>query len=160
MNQQMTALASDFCPAATSVVAMSSRGRPRHVRLAALPSAVPWARRILRHMLREWQLESMSDSALLLVSELVTNAVKASASRVGTYQSLPMIGLTLQRTDAGLLAEVWDASPALPVLQDADLTGERGHGLVLVDFLADSWGHYAAEGGKVVWFTVAVRASQ
>jgi anti-sigma regulatory factor (Ser/Thr protein kinase) len=159
VNQQMTAMASDFCPAATSVAATSSRGRPRHVRLAALPSAEPWARRILRHMLRELQLESMSDPALLLVSELVTNAVKASASRVGKYQSLPMIGLTLQCTDAGLLAEVWDASPALPVLQEADLTGERGHGLVLVDFLADSWGHYAAEGGKVVWFTVAVRAS-
>jgi anti-sigma regulatory factor (Ser/Thr protein kinase) len=156
VNQQVMALASDFSPAASSVVPASSRGRPRHVRLAALPSAVPWARRILRHMLREWQLESMSDPALLLVSELVTNAVKASASQLGKNQSLPMIGLTLQLTEAGFLAEVWDASPALPVLQESDLTGERGHGLVLVDFLADSWGHHAADGGKVVWFTVAV----
>jgi anti-sigma regulatory factor (Ser/Thr protein kinase) len=156
MSQQVMALAPDFGPAANSVVPTSSRGRPRHVRLAALPSAVPWARRILGHMLREWQLESMSDPALLLVSELVTNAVKASASQPGKNESLPMIGLTLQYTDAGLLAEVWDASPALPELQEADLTGQRGRGLVLVDFLADSWGHRAADGGKVVWFTVAV----
>jgi two-component sensor histidine kinase len=106
-------------------------------------------------MLREWQLESMSDPALLLVSELVTNAVKASASQPGKDQSLPMIGLTLQFTDAGLLAEVWDANPAFPVLQQAELMEPGGLELVLVDALADAWGHRAADSGKVVWFTIA-----
>jgi len=155
VNQQVTALASDFRPAGNSLVTTSSYRRPRHVRLAALPSAAPWARRILRHMLREWQLESMSDPALLLVSELVTNAVKASASQPGKDQSLPMIGLTLQFTDAGLRAEVWDANPAFPVLQQAELMEPGGLELVLVDALADAWGHRAADGGKVVWFTIA-----
>jgi hypothetical protein len=67
-----------------------------------------------------------------------------------------MIGLTLRLTETALVAEVWDTSSALPALQEADLTGERGRGLVLVDFLADSWGHRTAGGGKVVWCTVAI----
>jgi anti-sigma regulatory factor (Ser/Thr protein kinase) len=160
MSQQATAPAPGLGRAVTdgSTVPGGAVGS-RHVRLAALPSAVPWARRILRHMLREWHLERMSDPAQLLVSELVTNAVRASVDQDGEDQgSRPMITLTLQLTAAGLLAEVWDASPGLPVLQEADLTGERGRGLVLVDFLADSWGHRAAAGGKVVWCKVAATA--
>ena len=131
----------------------------RKVRLAALPSAVPWARLVLRHMLREWQLERLSDPTLLLTSELVTNAVQASA-RPPWYDpgTLPMIELSLRVTDTSLLTEVWDASPALPVLQAADLTGECGRGLLLVDFLADAWGHRAADNGKVVWCEVALPA--
>jgi anti-sigma regulatory factor (Ser/Thr protein kinase) len=158
MSQQVTVSASDQGSATETVVPARSRGSSRQVRLAALPSAVPWARRILGHMLREWQLEGMSDPALLLVSELVTNAVRASVGQVvGDQDSWPVIGLTLQLTEAGLHVEVWDSSSALPVMQEADLTGERGRGLVLVDFLADTWGHRTAgDGGKVVWCTVAI----
>jgi anti-sigma regulatory factor (Ser/Thr protein kinase) len=157
MSQQVMASAPDHGPAAEAVVPTLSHGSPRHVRMAALPSAVPWARRILRHMLREWRLEGMSDPAQLLVSELVTNAVVASVSRADQDQdSWPMIGLTLQVTDTVLHMEVSDSSSALPALQEADLTGERGRGLVLVDFLADSWGHRATGGGKVVWCTVVI----
>jgi anti-sigma regulatory factor (Ser/Thr protein kinase) len=157
MSQQVMASAPDHGSAAEAVDPTLSHGSSRHVRMAALPSAVPWARRILRHMLREWRLEGMSDPAQLLVSELVTNAVEASVSRAGQDQdSWPMIGLTLQLTNTVLRVEVSDTSSALPVMQEADLTGERGRGLVLVDFLADSWGHCATRGGKVVWCTVAI----
>jgi len=157
MSQQVMASAPDHGPAAEAVIPTLSHGSSRHVRLAALPSAVPWARRVLRHMLREWRLEGMSDPAQLLVSELVTNAVEASACRAGQDRdSWPVIGLTLQLTDAVLHVEVFDTSPALPAMQEADLTGERGRGLVLVDFLADSWGHRTAGAGKVVWCTVAI----
>jgi anti-sigma regulatory factor (Ser/Thr protein kinase) len=136
---------------------------PRHVlgsrllRLAALPSSVPWARRVLRHMLCQWQLEAVADPALLLLSELVTNAVQASSD--GASQEQPrqqMICLTVQLTDASLVIRVWDANPALPVLQEADVSGDHGRGLLLVDFLAGSWGHYAADGGKVVWCELAI----
>ncbi len=157
MCQHVTAPALDLDSAAEAIVPTCSHDNSRHVRLSALPSAVPWARRVLRHMLREWQLEGMSDPALLLVSELVTNAVQASANQAGRYEgSRPVIGLTLRRTGTVLMAEVWDTSPALPVLQEADLTGEGGRGLMLVDFLAEAWGHRAARGGKVVWCTVAI----
>lgn len=157
MSQQLTASASDLGSAAKVTVPAHGHGSSRHVRLAALPSAVPWARRILRHMLREWRLEGMSDPALLVVSELVTNAVQASPGQAGDDQrSLPMIGLSLRLTDTALMAEVWDTSPDLPVLQESDLAREGGRGLVLVNFLADSWGHRAAAGGKVVWCTIAL----
>jgi anti-sigma regulatory factor (Ser/Thr protein kinase) len=132
----------------------------RLVRLAALPSSVPWARRVLRHMLRQWELEAVADPALLLLSELVTNAVQASSDgAVQEHKSQQMTCLTLQLTDASLVISVWDANPALPALQEVDVTGDHGRGLLLVDFLADSWGHYAADGGKVVWCEVAIPAA-
>lgn len=160
MTQQAETPAVEVSMRATGVLPAPARSvRCRKVRLAALPSAVPWARLILRHMLREWQLEWLSDPALLLTSELVTNAVQASARRPwhdpGT---LPVIALSLRVTDTSLLTEVWDASPGLPVLRAADLTGERGRGLLLVDFLADAWGHHTADDGKVVWCEVALPA--
>jgi anti-sigma regulatory factor (Ser/Thr protein kinase) len=127
----------------------------RYVRLAALPSAVPWARRVLRHMLREWQLQGMAEPAALLVSELVTNAVEASAV-VRDHGKLPMIGLAIRLTAASLVLEVWDASPARPVPQKADIAADHGRGLILVDALADAWGHRAAPGGKVVWCELAI----
>ena len=131
---------------------LRSETRSRSVRLAALPSAVPWARRVVRHTLRGWRLESLSDPVLLLVSELVTNAVEASKTVPCLDQAgHPMISLTVELRDASLLVKVWDADPGLPVLQEADLTGDRGRGLVLVDFLADAWGHHDHEQGKVVW---------
>jgi anti-sigma regulatory factor (Ser/Thr protein kinase) len=128
----------------------------RHVRLAALPSAVPWARRILRHTLREWQLESMCDPALLLVSELVTNAIQASQT-VACLDPLshPMVSLTAEFRDCRLVIKVWDGCPGLPVVQEADLTEDRGRGLLLVDVLADAWGHHNVDQGKVVWCEIA-----
>jgi hypothetical protein len=109
-------------------------------------------------MLREWHLEDLADSALLLVSELVTSAVQDSARLAWRDRDgLPMISLTLHSTANGLIMEVWDGSPALPALQEADLTGDRGRGLLLVDFLADEWGHYPVDGGKVVWCKVRLR---
>lgn len=132
----------------------------RQLKLAARPSAAQWARRVLRHMLRERQLDEISDTALLLVSELVTNAVKASGNGARrNHPNQPMIALTLRLTDTSLLIEVWDANPAPPVLQDADLTCECGRGLLLVDILGDGWGHRAADGGKVVWCELAFLAS-
>lgn len=128
----------------------------RHVRLAALPSAVPWARRVLAHLLRERQLEKLSDPARLLVSELVTNAVQAAARDVSEDPGrLQMIALSLKITETSLVTEVWDASPGVPAVQEADLTAESGRGLLLVDFLADTWGQHSANSGKVVWCTIS-----
>ena len=157
MGMQATATTTSRDP--TSLVSpVPADGRQtRYVRLAALPSAVPWARRVLRHMLHEWQVENMADPAALLVSELVTNAVEASAGRADRdHGRLPMIGLAIRLTAASLVLEVWDASPLRPVPQDADIASYRGRGLLLIDALADSWGHRAADGGKIVWCEVAI----
>jgi anti-sigma regulatory factor (Ser/Thr protein kinase) len=158
MSQQVALAVDPGVSAADVLEAPFSPVTPRHVRLTALPSAAPWARRVLRHTLREWHLQDLEDSALLLVSELVTDAVKASARLARRDpDTLPMISLTVHITADGLLMEVWDGSSGLPALQEADLTGERGRGLLLVDFLADEWGHYPVDGGKVVWCKVRLR---
>jgi len=157
MTQELMTRFAGHDAGATAVSPAPSRVlESRLVRLAALPSSVPWARRVLRHMLRQWELEAVADAGLLLLSELVTNAVQASSDgAVQERKSQQMICLALQLTDASLVIRVWDANPALPVLQEADVTGDHGRGLLLVDFLADSWGHYAADGGKVVWCEIA-----
>jgi two-component sensor histidine kinase len=109
-------------------------------------------------MLREWQLESWSDPALLLISELVTNAVQASVRSAGPDPaSHQMVSLTLELSETSLLMKVWDASPGLPVLREADVTGDRGRGLLLVDFVADAWGHHDAGQGKVVWCELGIQ---
>jgi anti-sigma regulatory factor (Ser/Thr protein kinase) len=142
----------------TDVLAPSSAWlTTRHVRLAALPSAVPWARRILRHTLRERRLDELLEPALLLVSELVTNAVQASAGLAPRDPGwLQTIALSLHITDTSLVMEVSDACPAEPALLQGDLLGNGGRGLILVDCLADAWGHRLADGGKVVWCKLTV----
>lgn len=137
---------------------MPSRAiRQRQVRLAAVPSAVPWARRVVQRVLGEWALEEIADPASLLVSELVTNAVQASGG-CSCEDGLrgEIIVLVVALTETGLLLRVWDSSPVPPVLQEPDITSDRGRGLVLVDFLAQAWGHNLAGGGKVVWCELGV----
>jgi len=115
---------------------------------------------VLTHVLREWKLESLGDPALLLVSELVTNAVQAAESRAcRDHPDRHSITLTVQLNDDRLVMRIWDANPTLPVLRESDVTGSRGRGLLLVDLLADAWGHHAVNGGKVVWCAVAAPVS-
>lgn len=126
-----------------------------HLELGALPTAVPCARLHARQMLWEWGLNGLAQTAELLVSELVTNAVKATA---GHGRLLP-IRLHLSSDKERLLIEVWDADPRPPVLTGLGQDGipapgnEGGRGLFLVATLSQRWSWYASRqwGGKVVW---------
>ncbi|MFF9767157.1 SpoIIE family protein phosphatase [Streptomyces sp. NPDC053086] len=100
------------------------------------------ARRLARRALARWNLEELSDSVELLVSEVVTNAVR--------YASRP-VTLRLLRTDV-LRCEVGDDVPQLPRLRQARATDEGGRGLYLVNRLARRWGATRLSTGKVVWF--------
>nr|WP_078493167.1 SpoIIE family protein phosphatase [Streptomyces griseorubens] len=100
------------------------------------------ARRLARRQLSRWGLEDLSDSVELLVSEVVTNAVR--------YASRP-VTLRLLRTDV-LRCEVGDDVPQLPRLRQARATDEGGRGLYLVNRLARRWGATRLSTGKVVWF--------
>ncbi|MET7680337.1 SpoIIE family protein phosphatase [Streptomyces sp. NPDC005423] len=100
------------------------------------------ARRLARRALSRWGMEDMSDSVELLVSEVVTNAVR--------YASKP-VTLRLLRTDV-LRCEVGDDVPQLPRLRQARATDEGGRGLYLVNRLARRWGATRLSTGKVVWF--------
>ncbi|MFJ8795053.1 SpoIIE family protein phosphatase [Streptomyces sp. NPDC102462] len=100
------------------------------------------ARRLARHALADWGLEELTDSVELLVSEVVTNAVR--------YASRP-VTLRLLRTDV-LRCEVGDDVPQLPRLRQARATDEGGRGLYLVNKMARRWGATRLSTGKLVWF--------
>lgn len=137
----------------------SSRTLARRLTLAPHPAAVPWVRRLTRQMLEEQGLEELSDTVLLLVSELVTNAVRASANRdcpAGGPDQNPDVTLTLERTARTLLIAVWDSRPDPAVLQRPDTTTDCGRGLLIVEALASRWGQRAVDGGKEVWCEVAL----
>ncbi|MET9385986.1 ATP-binding SpoIIE family protein phosphatase [Streptomyces sp. NPDC002928] len=106
------------------------------------PLTAEQARTLTRRTLRLWGLESMLDSTELMVSEVVTNAVR--------FATRP-ISLRLLRTDV-LRCEVTDDSPQVPRMRRAALFDEGGRGLFLVDQLARRWGSTRLSRGKVVWF--------
>ncbi len=119
--------------------------------LGALRSAVPCARLHTRHMLHEWGLESLTDTAELIVSELVTNGLKATEALRGPVP--PPIRLRLSSDRSRVLVEVWDGSTQPPVLIEANAAADGGRGLLLVDTLSTRWNWYFSRemGGKVVW---------
>jgi anti-sigma regulatory factor (Ser/Thr protein kinase) len=116
--------------------------------LGALPSAVPCARLHTRHLLWEWGLTALTDSAELLVSEIVTNAVQIT--QAGARPAPVRLWLLADR--ARLLILVWDASPLPPARVSPDGDAENGRGLLLVDTLSTRWDHFPHHnGGKVIW---------
>ena len=132
------------------------------LQLGALPTAAPCARLHAKHLLWEWGLEGIADTAELLVSELVTNGVKAAQS----IEEKPPVWLRLSTNNIQLLIEVWDGNTLLPnprCLEDGPpaLEDEGGRGLFLVATLSDRWNWYLTQEptGKVVWCELHVRHS-
>ena len=131
--------------------------------LGALPTAVPCARLHTRQVLWEWHLDALADMAELIVSELVTNAVRASAGLTGSRRSgrwvpgMPPVRLWLSSDRRRVLIQVWDASDRHPAPQHPEPDAESGRGLLLVESLSTDWGSYPPErsSGKVVWAIVS-----
>ena len=123
--------------------------------LGALPSAVPCARLHTRQLLWEWGLHTaLGDSAELLISEIVTNAVQVAQADM---DSAP-VRLWLLADRARLLILVWDASPLPPVRVSSSADAETGRGLLLVETLSARWGWHVLpdKGGKAVWALIIV----
>ncbi|MGW4381718.1 SpoIIE family protein phosphatase [Kitasatospora sp. NPDC004531] len=110
--------------------------------LGVTEAEVGRARRLVRDQLAAWQLTALSETVELLVSELVTNAVRVARSEVQ---------LQLIRVDK-LLVEVSDDNHNLPSLEPADSLSEHGRGLNLVSKLSEKWGTARKAVGKVVYF--------
>lgn len=137
------------------------RARIHTARYAAVFTAVGCARREVADSLRTWGLDGLQDTAELLASELVANAVTATGDRADHPLSYPELDglatvlLELRAEDTLLRISVWDRTPAPPVLKDVDFDSEGGRGIYLVDRISRRWGHYEpATGGKVVWCEV------
>ncbi|AZP21343.1 SpoIIE family protein phosphatase [Streptomyces aquilus] len=112
-------------------------------RLAVDPIEVGRARATVREQLHEWGLGRLADTTELMVSELVTNAVRHSHSRP--------VELRLVRGET-LLCEVDDDDHELPTLRNAGADDEFGRGLRVVSTLAREWGASRTNAGKTVWF--------
>jgi anti-sigma regulatory factor (Ser/Thr protein kinase) len=133
-----------------------------YLELAALPSAVPCARLHARQILWEWGLHALTDTAELVVSELVTNALGASqdltCSRYAGHwmPRTPPLRLWLHGEPQRIAIQVWDGNDQAPARQATELDAESGRGLLLVETLSAAWGSYRLHdsSGKVVWAIV------
>lgn len=112
--------------------------------------AVKTARDVTRSTLDRWGLARLGDDAALVVSELVTNAIR-HLGRHGAYGERP-ITLTLVRRTPHVLLAVSDPSDGVPTPKEPDFVSEHGRGLYIVETYSDRWGwNPLARGGKAVW---------
>jgi anti-sigma regulatory factor (Ser/Thr protein kinase) len=116
-------------------------------RLPARDDAPARARAQVSAQLRQWRTKKGTrDNALVLVSELVTNAVRFATGP---------ITVRLIRTGHGLLCEVGDTGNGRPRLSRGGLFDDGGRGLHVVHRLTTRWGVRWTDTGKVVWAAVA-----
>ncbi|GHJ35162.1 SpoIIE family protein phosphatase [Streptomyces sp. TS71-3] len=116
-------------------------------RLPARDDAPARARSLASALLRRWSVrEDTRDSALLLISELVTNAVRFATGPVS---------VRLIRTGHGLLCEVGDTGNGRPRMRRGGPFDDRGRGLRVVHKLTRRWGVRWTDTGKVVWAELA-----
>jgi hypothetical protein len=120
-------------------------------------------------VLTGWGLADRLDSAELVVSELATNVVQASAAEDGHPRyddegKLPLLWVRLLSDRSRLMVEVWDNLPrpfGEPVVRHPDPDEESGRGLEMVEAVSEGWGWDNAEGwrGKRVWAMVGAPSS-
>ncbi|MCH0538029.1 ATP-binding protein [Streptomyces sp. MUM 203J] len=120
------------------------------VQMLSRPQNARLARRITEHIvLRRWALgQAVADDAVLLVSELVGNAVRHTGARV--------FGLRMRRARGRIRIEVRDPSRGLPCLMPVRDLDVSGRGLYLVDKLSVRWGVDLLPRGKNTWFEIRV----
>jgi PAS domain S-box-containing protein len=109
--------------------------------LPADPAVVADARARAARQLADWGLEDITFTTELLVSELVTNAIRHAHQPIQLRIIL----------DGALSCEVFDGSSSAPHLRRADRYDEGGRGLMLVSQLAERWGTRHTSTGKVIW---------
>ncbi len=102
------------------------------------------ARHLLRDVCEKWQLTALQGVVELLVSEVVTNAVRHGEAPVQLWLAVHAHGLA---------CAVADGDPQPPRMRTTSVDEESGRGLQLLTELADTWGSYPSSRDKLVWFT-------
>lgn len=117
------------------------------------PEAAKAARDFTTSTLREWQLDELVYEAVLIASELVTNAI-----RHGLSEGDAGVELAWRRQAARVICMVTDRSPLPPVLGRADQDAESGRGLQVVQAVAAAWGWMMLSAtSKAVWATLTIQ---
>lgn len=157
-------------PQADKVVSLRAWPLRTYLELDARPEAVRPTRQHARTAVCRWRLEDLADTVELLVCELVTNAVNASAGLAGQRAGAQALGAEPPGTQPPgtqprpvrfwlasdryqVMIHVWDPDRRKPVSKDAWPDAETGRGLLLVTALSARWGCYSPDGhgGKIVW---------
>jgi PAS domain S-box-containing protein len=115
--------------------------------LAPEPRSAANARATVRDTLTRWGQQCLVDTASLLVTELLANAIRHSCCPIKMH---------LCRAADEVIIEVTDDSPQFPQRRLPDDDDEDGRGLLLVDALAAAWGTRPSIPGKTVWFTLRI----
>ncbi|MFI6015621.1 ATP-binding protein [Streptomyces sp. NPDC051243] len=136
--------------AASKALELFGNPTEAEVPLPSRPESAATARRLAQVVvLRQWGLTpKMTEDAVLLVSELVGNAVRHTGARV--------FGLRMRRRRGWIRIEVRDPSRGLPCLMPVQEMDVSGRGLFLVDKLSDRWGVDLLPRGKTTWFEMRV----
>jgi anti-sigma regulatory factor (Ser/Thr protein kinase) len=138
-----------------------------YLAVPAQPDRVPYIRHCTTQTLNAWRLGNLAPDAELVVSELLTNAVRATQTAasplmLGPQPVVPVVVLYLATDADWLWVLVWDCCPESPQCRghgsgadgdrEPDPDSENGRGLEIVDAVSDRWGTCSAAGvGKVVW---------
>src|SRR5215813_1611463 len=116
------------------------------------PESVKAARDFTAATLRAWRLEALVEEAVIVASELVTNAIRHGSCPAGPTADGASVMLAWQRHDGRIICVVTDGSSKPPVLEHADPSAESGRGLQVVHALAAAWGWVMLGAGeKAVW---------
>jgi anti-sigma regulatory factor (Ser/Thr protein kinase) len=121
--------------------------------MAPLTTAVACGRLHAQNVLHEWRLGHAAEDASIVVSELLTNSVKASC-----HQRTP-VRLRLLTDRRQLIIEAWDCNPQAPQQRPADYADESGRGLNVVAAIAVRWGYYRSGNWKAVWAELLTHTS-
>jgi len=128
-------------------VTLHTELRIRRVPLAAGPAAAAEARGQVRAAICAWDVPVDPSVAVLLASELVTNAIR--------YETGETVTLAIDCSQGQLRVDVHDSACDIPVVLETPGDAETGRGLMLVATLSDEWGFYRTPAGKAVYFTLA-----
>ncbi|MFI9340774.1 ATP-binding protein [Streptomyces sp. NPDC052773] len=126
------------------------------VKLPATREAVPLGRLLVSHVLGVWGVDDVVDDATLIISELVTNAVRHGHGPTRDPDGA-LVGIQVRVQGCSIVTDVWDPNSKLPIQRMASANAEGGRGLWLVDAISDRWDMWApASGGKVVYAELGV----
>jgi PAS domain S-box-containing protein len=115
-------------------------------RLPPQPSSVREARRMVRDLLAGADRDDLAETAVLLVSEIVTNALLHAGTPIDVSATVD---------DRGLRVEVGDGSLHLPTRRRYGPTAGTGRGMLMLERLVDDWGVARRRDGKTVWFELS-----
>ncbi len=142
-------------PQASPPPAGAARCRPQPTATCLLgprPESVKTGRGFTRATLAEWDMPALTDAAELVVSELVTNALRHGIPSACQLVSEHCVRLRLLAQAPFVMCMVTDPGTDIPVLRESGPTSESGRGLNVVESCSVRWGwHLLDDAGKVVW---------